>query len=243
MLSEVVRRSTANLNHTDHTVGDRTSNTFMALQFISSLMSPAYSIFNAISGQANAWAVLAADWGVGATEREFTTALWELNPLKIYASGVVEMIKEGVNAFRAVPQTGKNWDDYMLRMAAKVGPGFLKVVNEMIDRGFGVTGGVESPDVSELGQNWFERGVMRTTRVARAIPEAVETVNRYVTAYTAWKLAKRAGWADAKAGEYAVSKVEQTQGGYSRENNPTFMSGKARAFFQFRKYPIMIGQL
>ena len=86
--------------------------------------------------------------------------------------------------------------------------------------------------------------MQRLSTVAKAIPEAAEGINRYVTAIATYRLERRAGASHAEAQRAAVLAVEQTQGGYSRANNPAFCQNPLlRLPLQFKKYGLMYGQL
>jgi hypothetical protein len=241
--AELKVRMKAHNTRTENTTGDRWLNATMATSFISHLMSPAYSIFNAVGGITTGWGVLAGEFGVGTATREMTKALAKLGAARLWGAGVAETGRTLRQSFGSMPRQARNYDDHVLSRTKGVA-GFDKVVGRMNELGFGASSGIEEPGVTELGMNKAEKVISRTARIARAAPEAVETVNRYVTALAYYNAARRAGRSEEAAREGAVSAVEKSQGGYATENNPAYMSSKlTRLPMQFKKYPLMYAQL
>ena len=241
---ELKVRINAAQNRVEEHFGHRLASAVMEMSFVTHLMSPAYSIINSLQPLVTTWPVLAARFGSGAAGKEMGRALVDLAGGRIYWSGLAETMREARHSLSSLAVSPKNYDQLVRGIIGTKEPGFLKVMDRMLDLGYGASSGIESPEAIEVGRTRAEIVIGRMTRVARALPESIEAVNRYVTALATYRLAKRAGMSEDQAVELATTTVEQTQGGYAAENNPAYMSGKwLRLPLQFKKYAVMYAQL
>lgn len=214
------------------------------ISFSKFLFSPSYSINNATQPFLVTFPMLASKFGDGAAASEISSALYDLGAGKTVKRGLRETMEEVRHIKDPLGRHQFDYDGDMEAKANSVEPGFKDVVVELRESGFGASGGIESAELLEVNKGKFTKAVTRVTRIARTLPEAVETVNRYVTALAAYRLAKRAGMDQKTAVAYAVNMVEQTQGGYAAANNPRFMNHPLmRIPTQFRKYAVMYGNL
>jgi hypothetical protein len=93
-------------------------------------------------------------------------------------------------------------------------------------------------------QNSFERGLGRVDRSFRELTNATETVNRYASALTEFRLAKRNGLSDEAAIRSAKNMLASTQGLYSQTNAPPiFRNPYTRFFLQFKQLPVNLATL
>jgi hypothetical protein len=242
---ELRKRMAAVTQRNEDTGGSRLANVVMDLSFMTHLFSPAYTIINLMQPLSTTHPVLAGQFGGGATMREMVRAYWDLGARKTLTRGLKETAHEARTAFGPAHKNYQH-HEHIRRQVASLPDGklFQDVMDELERLGLGASSGIETADIHELGRSGVERGVGRAVRIARALPEAAEAVNRYTTALAAMRLAKRKGMTDAQAIKFAATTVEKTQGGYAAENNPSFMSNKwLRVPLQFKKYPLMYGQL
>ena len=77
--------------------------------------------------------------------------------------------------------------------------------------------------------------------IVRAMPQAVEVINRTVSALAAYRLMYARTKDHTKSMQYAADVVDETQGNYSANNTaPVFNTKGGRLLLQFRKYGQMI---
>lgn len=229
----------------DEAFGGRAANLTMDLSFMTHLFSPAYTIINLMQPLSTTHPMYAAEFGDGATTREMIRAYWDLGARKTLVRGIKETVRETQKVFSAAHKQFRHHDaTRALGAGIEHGAVFQQAMDKLEQLGLGSSSGIETADIHEIGRSKLEQGVGRAVRVARALPEAAEAINRYTTLLAGVRLAKRKGMTDAQAVDFAVTSVEKSQGGYAAENNPAFMSNKwLRVPLQFKKYPLMYGQL
>ena len=119
-----------------------------------------------------------------------------------------------------------------------------EVFDEIVTLGFGASSGIEAQSVSEADKGRAGVALGRMVTLAKALPEAAESINRYTTATAAYRLARDSGKGHEAAKREAVLTVEETQGGYGAANNPAFFSNPyLNPAVQFRKFGLAAGQL
>ena len=235
---------------TDDFSGQRFANGVMELSFLSHLFSPAYTITNLTQPFMTTMPVLSGHYGWGKTMGALTRAYHDMGALRTLARGGIETAKDVGQTFKKMPRMDPT--SYHNRIVdllknsttIKNKAEKLAAAEKLRALGFGTDSGIEVHEISEISKNWAEIRLHRITRIARALPEAAEAVNRYVTMFAAIDLAVEHGANLQEAVDYATTTVEQTQGGYSPENNPAFMRHwLLRIPLQFKKYALMYGQL
>jgi hypothetical protein len=236
----------------------RAANAALTASFMTHLASPAFAIFNQMQLFAVAAPVLAMEGGSGRTARNMLRAMRDMGVAQTWGRGVSETGKEfydfvsktpgllryNKNVARANISHHANTVDAIKRNNAKNLGAKLKGMDKMLEMGLSSDQALDVEDMSEYGKTRAEKFVHRAARVARQSTEAVEAVNRHVTFLTAIDNAFEMGMSEDQAINYALHKVEQTQGGYSAANNPTVMNHPfGRMALQFKKYGLMYGQL
>lgn len=216
----------------------------LQLSFISHLASPAYSATNATQPYTMTYPVLAEEFGDSKATAAMSRAMLDMRKMKLYREGLWQTGKEFAGAFKATQHPF----DYSQRVreglkALPDGDLLVKAYDQIELEGL-ATSGIEAPDIKEVHMNASQKFLERVSRVARAMPEAIEAVNRTHAMIASVRLAKASGKSDAAAIKYATHAVERSQGGYSAENNPAFMSGNySQVPLQFKKYPLLFGQM
>jgi len=162
--------------------------------------------------------------------------------LKETGQGLVALVP-GTGGPRENSDYDTFWKDEIIK--GQKDEAFLRrVIDAVVELGFGASSGIEASDSGEVGMNKGEVALKRMVDVARALPEAAESVNRYSTAIMIARLAKRSGMSEEQAIREAVLTVEETQGGYGAANNPAFFNQPLLApAVQFRKFSLAYGQL
>lgn len=215
------------------------------ISFVTHLGGLGYSFSQLAQIPMMAYPVLARHFGEGATWRALAGAVRDIQLFRVIGRGVVETGKAAVNIGRYKRQGYKYEDRVRARLGAlKNGPLLQRAADELERLNFGVGAGLETSEVSEHGKNLAEKAMSRTVSAFRQLPAAMEVVNRYVTLIAAVNAGKRAGLTDQQIIDRTVDIVEQSQGGYGRENNPAFFEGKyGKVAGQFKKFSILYGQL
>jgi hypothetical protein len=207
--------------------------------FIDNLASAGYSFVNAIGGAAMATYHLAADFNPATAAHQLIRAYHDIGTVRTLGSGVADTVK----AMGNVTATGENYlADVMGRIKEPRERAMLKELSDvgMIDSEGGL-------DVERMvGEN---EGLMQlidvpmdyAQNIVRAMPQAIETINRTVTALAAYRMMYAKTKDHAKSVRYASDSVDMTQGNYSSSNaSPMFNSMVGRVVLQFKKYSQMV---
>jgi len=251
MARELKVRMDADNRRSETQFGNRAINTAMEMSFMTHLASPAYTITNLTQPFATTLPVLASEHGEMATFGAMFRAMHDMGALTTIWSGITETGREMKAFFPKMPRLDPR--SYHKRIMATLKDNKtnipnvglkVKLVEELARLGFGTDSGIDSPELSEIGRGKLAISTHRAARIARAMPEAAEAINRYMTGFAALDLAVRSGMDPDAAVNYAVTTVEKTQGGYSVANNPAFMQNRFLRFpLQFKKYGLMYAQL
>jgi len=243
MYDEVAHRVTGWQGDSNQTNTMKVVNTIKDITFLRHLFSPHYSIMNSMQPYMTTGPVLSSRHGIVSTQREMRKA-FRLGRRKAVVAGLKQSLKSGLQVF-GQQQAADNDAWWRQQVAGEPDAAELQdVFDEVRSLGWGASSGIEAPGISELDKNVFEKGVGRLVNIAKALPEAIEGVNRYTTAVAAYRLARQDGMSHAQAKSYAALTVEETQGGYGAANNPTFFQNPLlQPATQFRKYGLMYGQL
>jgi hypothetical protein len=260
LYDEVKARMKAGYGNRDSTnIGSRLINSALTTSFLTHLASPFYSVANATQPWIVAMPALAGHHGVGRTMKNMTRALHDLGALSTYGTGVTQTAKEYAHLMTHVKDVWtQEWSPQRQALSQhqrmvdvlQNNPNLknkqlkLEAMEELRKLGFAADNGSDAPDMTEVGKSKLEITANRMARVARMMPEAIESVNRASTLLAAIDNAKEAGMGDAEAKKFAVSMTEATQGGYSAANNPRIFNTPAgKIAFQFKKFALMYGQL
>ncbi len=252
--SELMKRFKDLGKPAETTTLSRFADQVMNVSFMRHLFSPHYTIINLMQPIMTTYPILAGKYG--------DAAVWS-ETIRFYKmGGVSRALKTGFNETWNASRSLVGYGSDAITQAQLDGMGVQDKIwfditkNEAdaaelhamyhygIDRGFGAAAGIEAAAVSEEEMNAVEKGLTRVSTVAKGLPEAAESINRYHAATVSYRLARRAGMSVADAQREAWSTVEQTQGGYARANSPRmFNNPLLRAPLQFKKYGVMYAQM
>jgi hypothetical protein len=197
------------------------------LGFLWYLFSPAYSIYNATQPAMVTQPVLASKFG----QAKATAALFRSyqGVLKAAAKEVAQ-VKGGV--------TG-DAENVLDRVMEQLAPDERRAIQELVERKIIDATLVQNLFESSQGgaDNLATRGWEKTMDVARTVPQAVEVVNRVVTARAAYALAIDANMSHEAAVDYAADTVRRSQFEYSDQNKPPlFRYPGARVIMMFKMF-------
>lgn len=243
MYDEVARRIIGFQGDSNKTAMMKISNTIRDIVTLRHLFSPHYSVQNMMQPFQTTLPILTSRHGAGAA-LEMEKAYRVGGRARVVGGGLKQSYKAAKSIFgnQEIFDNDSWWKAQMAK--ERDGAELMDVADKMRELGWGASSGIESPGISELDMNRFQRGVHRVSNIARALPEAIEGVNRYTTAIAAYRLARKDGMTHAEAVDYAALTVAETQGGYAAANNPTFFQNPLLApALQFRKYSLGYGQV
>ena len=261
IFAEMNRRRDSAYKNNGRTGGfKRVMDAALQLSFMTHLASFSFSVYNQTQLAVVTGPVFAAEHGIGATAREMMEAAKTIGVIKNWGIGIAETARElgdlGKKSWKlaahneSMPRTKvfSHFNNAVKNITNQVGLAnkqvLLDAMQKLRDVGGATDSGLDTADMSEYGKTRLEKGLHRSARAARMLSDAVEANNRYVTLISAVQLAKKKGMSDKQAIDYAISKVEQTQGIYSGVNNPTVMSSPfGKVVTQFKKFPLMMAQL
>jgi hypothetical protein len=230
----------------------RAADAFMNITFMRHLFSLHYTIVNSLGPIMTTYPMLAAKYGEGGTWREMQRAARVGGVFTTLGIGFKESWKhtKTLTSFSRQHITDaqlegwglhdKRW--YNMAGAEKDGRQLQAAIRALNEMGLGSSSGLEYGTLDDSG-NKAEKILRKLTNVAKALPEAAEANNRYITLIAAYRLAVGKGMDHEHALNSAVLDVEQSQGGYAKANNPNFFANPyLRWPLQFKKYGLMYGQ-
>ncbi len=211
----------------------------MTLSFMDKLMSPAYSIINAMQVQMVTYPYLAGAYGAAAAQLQLAKAYNAVGMGSITLDGL-RNTKASIGGFaKAAIDTRDIVGSIKKRLAGeKDGAQLISMLDELQARGALDDGALfEIASAVEGGRGVVGTGLARVDRVARQLPAAVEQLNRTVAAISTYRLATQRGNTHAQAMDRALDVVKMTQFDYSNTNSSRiFNSGLAKLTLQFKKY-------
>ena len=227
--------------------GEDLVNLVTSWSFITHLMSPAYSMINAMQVGMVTMPYLGARYGYTRTLVELGKAYKQMGTARILAQGLGQTFKQGVRLFKPAGKSPNFFADIQARFAGrKQGAQINAAMEEVKAHGlFDAMAGLEA-ELQEFGKGGLTKFVMRVARVARAMPEAIEAINRTATVVATVRahMARNPNATQEQINTAVLDAVESTQGGYGRANSPNIMNSKGgRIAFQFKKYGMMMGNL
>jgi hypothetical protein len=110
--------------------------------------------------------------------------------------------------------------------------------DQLVEHGLTSTdAGLEIAGSIAAGRGKAGRALANTDRMFRQLPNAIEAINRAVTATAAWRLGRSAGMTEEQATAHAFDIVAKTQGDYRVFNQPRYFNKPWLApALQFKKY-------
>jgi len=220
----------------DDGVFNKLSQRLTGIAFIDSLLSPAYSMINATQVAMFTMPYLAGDFSIVKANAAIAKAYYDLGAASMVASGA----KDSVKALRFKPVTGDHFiGDAKARLNNKREQ---DLIDHLADFGLiDADGGMEIARILDARAKGAGGAVDKTMyyldNVARAMPQAVEAVNRSVTALAAYRLKYKETGNHELSKKYAADVVHDTQALMSNSNAaPIFSHPVWRVSLQFKKF-------
>ena len=247
--NEVERRVYDEQTYQTPTKWDELSNRILTASFLDKLMSPAWNILNTTQVATVAVPTIAGRHGIGRTVAAVNKAYGDVAALSVFKQGLKDTAKATKGPDAA--DSGLNYFDDVRTRVGKLPDG--KILQEMLD--YLADRGAIDPDAGlEIARlirsrdgitGKIDTGLTYLEGIARQMPQAIETVNRSVTAIAAFRLEMAKSGDKAKAMRYAQEMVNNTQGLYSNSNAaPIFKKNPLlKLTFQFKKYGQMMYHL
>lgn len=208
--------------------------------FIDYLASAGYSIVNSLQPALVTLPVLSGDFNPGSASYQLIKAYNDLGAARVLAGGVIQTAK----ATTGKKADGDFSDDMKGRLTEKRE---RDMIQELTDVGLlDSSGGLElvqnlDRSSSDAVHYLVDTPLGYLENIVRAMPQAIEAINRGPTALAAYRLMYARTKDHAKSVQYAKDAVDSTHGNYSASNAPPiFNNAIARLALQFKKYGQMI---
>jgi hypothetical protein len=234
--NESERRMYRDLPGEDDGVFNKASQRLTGIAFVDALMSPAYSMINASQVGMFTLPMLAGDFSAIKATAAVTAAYRDLGALGTIGSGVKD-------TWRAVKGEAVTGDHFIGDAKRKLSSQNERdMIDHLADIGLiDADGGMEIARILDAHKNTagavFDRGLYHVDNVVRAMPQAIEAVNRTVTALAAYRLKFKETGDHQKSVQYAGDMVNNTQALMSNSNAaPIFSNPVARVSLQFKKF-------
>ncbi len=207
----------------------------LQISMLDKLASPAYHVINSSEPWTISLPVLAGRHGVGKTMFELNRAYRDIGAGAIIKQGAVNTVRAAKNDIRE--------SDYLKPIVDRVrraadGKHLQDMMTELHDLGIvSRDAGMEVGRMSDPGAGLLLRGLDRADLMARQLGTAIESINRLVTAISAYRLEFDKTKDHQAAKDYAIQQTINTMGDYSGWNAPAaFNHPLGRLALQFKKY-------
>ncbi|WP_454627811.1 PLxRFG domain-containing protein [Bradyrhizobium cenepequi] len=214
----------------------------MTLSFLDKLFSPAFNIINSLQPAMVTMPTLAARYGVGKSFDAMSRAYRDISGLSIVGKGLKDTVAK---ARDSQADTTNFLGEIMGRLSSSKERAMLQYLADRgsIDpeSGMEISALVKARD-GVVGK--IDTGLGYMEGIARQMPQAIETMNRAVTALATYRLEVGRGGSHEAAMQKAQESVNNTQGLYSATNAaPIFHHPVAKLSLQFKKYGQMMYHL
>lgn len=237
-LNELTKRAHAMNDIEADNMFHRVTSRLLQLSYLDKLASPAFHAINSSEPWTITLPVLAARHGVLPTIKALSSAYNLIGGRTIVGAGMRDTWRAG--------RKGHNADltDYQTTLTQRVakdaqyGADLVKLFNHLHDVGLmSRDAGMELSRITDASTGRVGRTADRADLMARQVGAAIESVNRAVSAVSAYKMERAKGADHAKAMEYAVEQVHDTMKDYASWNAaPIFNHPVGRLALQFKKY-------
>lgn len=208
--------------------------------FVDYLASAGYSVVNSLQPALVTLPVLSGDFNPASASYQLIRAYFDLGTARTVGTGIADTAKA---------MAGKQADsDFSSAMKSRLTEKRERdMIQELTDVGLiDSDGGLElvrklDRSSSDVVHYLVDTPLGYLENVVRAMPQAIEAINRGPTALAAYRLMYAKTQDHKKSVQYAKDKVDETQGNYSASNaSPVFNSSVGRLLLQFKKYGQMI---
>jgi len=234
--NEIVRRVTTANPIAENQFGNAVTKRILAVSFIDKLMSPSYSVINALQPMMTTAPYLAGHYGAGRAYAAMSKAYSDVGSLKVLKEGFIATADKVRAGRENVPTDPVNLIKSRLKNKQEIA-----MLDILIERGsLDVESGLE---VSEMVRDKagiigkLDTGIGYLEGIGRQMPKAVESINRSVSALAAYRLEMQRSGNHERAVQFAQDTVNLTQFNYSATNSAPYMNHPAlRLMLQFKKY-------
>lgn len=225
---------------------ERIMRSIQSIAFLYYLVSPAYAMIQLLQPYLLSAPVLAGKYGArGVTE--LGKAMSDIGMGRVLRGGVKEAGR-ALKTFVDHKGVGQSADLFQIARAnisqSRDGADLVRMLDELQLEGLvGNSSGLEVIRTLKAREGFMGTNLAKAEAFGRAIPGAIEVVNRTSTAVAAYRLSRKAGQTHEQATDYARVTVDQTQADYSAANTSRFMRPSNLALraitspmMTFRKY-------
>jgi hypothetical protein len=213
----------------------------MTATYLGKLFSPMYSVVNGMQPWMMTFPMLAGRYGSWRARGALTGAYDAIGFSSRVMDGIVNSVQAGKN-FNAIAFDTRDVVGSIKKNLAKEPDGaeLVKLIDNLLERGAMSSAGFELSQSIAEGRGRLGTAFSNVDRVSRQLPQAIEDINRAVTAIATYRLAMQAKKGVDKSLAEAFTTVMNTQGDYSGGNAPRFFNNPVlRPALQFKKYAQM----
>ncbi len=239
--NEVMRRVTAANPATENKKWNAFTSRLLSMSFIDKLMSPSYSVVNAIQPMMTTMPYLAGHYGAGRAFSAMSKAYADIGSMKAIQEGFAETVAK-------MKPSDRMSADPLTAIRGRLKKPEQALIDILVSRGV-----IDADSSLEVGQvvrdtkgivGALDGGIGYLEGIARQFPKTVETINRTVTAVAAYRLEMERSGDVARATQFAQDTVNLTQFNYSTTNASPFVNHPVfRLSLQFKKYGVGMYQL
>lgn len=210
-------------------------NDLMTINTIDKLASPANLLLNATQVMLSTAPVLGGRFGNAKTAKALKAA---------YArTGALQTLKGGLaNTKKAVTSWGKTHIDpenVVGSIRSNLGSKYDQLFSTLVAEGDIAEGvGIENAEQFSANRGTWGKTLAKTDRIFRQMTNAIEAINRSVTAVASYDLALESGMTPEQAIQFAKDTLRRTQFRYDPVNAPRMIRQNRafRFFFTFKKF-------
>lgn len=210
-------------------------NDLMTVNSIDKLASPANWLLNSTQVAMSTGPVLGGRFGNAKAAKAIGSAYKRIGAVSTVTGGLKNTAK-GVTSWGKTQIDPENLLD---SIRTKLGPKYKDLLDTMVSRGDVSEGvGIENAEQFSAGRGAAGMALAKVDRIARQMPNAIEAINRTVTAVSAYDLARESGMSHQEAIQFATDTLRRTQFRYDAVNTPRLMQENRafKFFFTFKKF-------
>jgi hypothetical protein len=211
----------------------------MTVSFFTRLASPAYSLINGMQVIMVTAPYLGGRYGNLRSYRELMKAYADMGFSQALIGGVMNTAKAAKQWNRAGIKTDNLLENVLAKTDKQAdGANLRSMIERLMElNAISTTAGFETSEAIAHGRGQWGHVLAKTDRIVRQLPQAIEIINRTVTAIAAYRLRRAEGFNHDDATMFALDTVQQTQGDYTASNAPRFFNNQyLRPATQFKKY-------
>jgi hypothetical protein len=216
-------------------VNDQILNDLMTVNSIDKLASPANWLLNSTQVMMSTAPILGGRFGNAKAAKVLASTYKRIGAHTTVVGGLKNTVK-GVTSWGKTQIDPENLLD---SISANLGPKYKDLLDTMVSRGDISEGvGIENAEQFSAGRGAAGMALGKVDRIARQMPNAIEAINRSVTAVASYDLARDSGMGHQDAIQFATDTLRRTQFRYDAVNTPRLMQENRafKFFFTFKKF-------